>query len=488
MSVAPPTPPAAPGDGPHRADRAPGAPAAGAPDTTHRRRSLAVAVAVLVLAVVAALLLRVPGVADRLPGAAGCATVDGDPRPPAALRAAAREVRDALAGATDELAVTCRFTGPDDADGTDPGADPARWQLGVDAGVAQASAVPDLASAVLAAADPGAPWTWWLGVHGTQRTLEVVLTPGGDAAPATAAAAVLAASGATSVWVGPESAHVLVASGDQVAGAVRAVDAVDLPPTTVGADHPWVEVRQVHAGAWPGGEAVALAVDVAGWEGVYRVVLTGGAPASASLTVETEADAYRSEVARRLDALVQPGEPVAYDVRADDVGVPGTVGSGGVAPAPAPTPGATVDGVAVCPGDALAVEVTGTDAAAGSRFLFLRATNAGATPCALAGVPALAFTRASGTPVPDLTQLVDVVAPDAPPTTVLAPGDAADAQVRWGAMSTTNDPDVAVRVTVRPVPGGPDVDLALPTPLDVLAGATVRVGPWRPAQDPAAAP
>ena len=45
-------------------------------------------------------------------------------------------------------------------------------------------------------------------------------------------------------------------------------------------------------------------------------------------------------------------------------------------------------------------------------------------------------------------------------------------------MSTSQDPDVAVAVTVRAVEGGPAVDLALPDPLDVLAGATLKVGPW----------
>ncbi|MBO3088287.1 hypothetical protein [Cellulomonas dongxiuzhuiae] len=46
-------------------------------------------------------------------------------------------------------------------------------------------------------------------------------------------------------------------------------------------------------------------------------------------------------------------------------------------------------------------------------------------------------------------------------------------------VPTSQDPDVAVGIAVRPVPGGPVVDLPLPDALDVLAGAPGKVGPWQ---------
>lgn len=473
MTVPPQSPPA----------RSPVAPLdATAPDPARRRLAVA-GLAVLVVALVVALAVRVGPL--RVPPACTVLAGERSVRPPAVVADTAARVADDLAPAAD-VTVTCSLDDPTPVDATapDPADDPARWTVAVDAEARAAADVPAAARAVLAAAPADAPFTWRLDVHDARRTLAVVLTPGRGAGTADDALALHGLPGVAEVWLGPDSGRVAVATTADVAAVVAAAGR-DLPPMTVEARDHWLEVQQVHAGSWVDADALALAADVAGWEGVWRVVLRGGAPAGPELTVEADDDAHRAHVASRLATVVHPGPPVGYHVVAQQVAVDGVLGTPPVptsaAPAAAPAAGSAAAGPE-CTGAELRVEVVGTDAAAGRRFLVLRATHAGGAPCVVEGVPALAFTRRSGTPTPDLTQLPDLVAPDVPPATLLAPGDGVDAQVEWGAMSTSQDPDVAVAVTVRPVTGGPAVDLPLDHELDVLAGATVEVGPWRPVE------
>ncbi len=155
-------------------------------------------------------------------------------------------------------------------------------------------------------------------------------------------------------------------------------------------------------------------------------------------------------------------------------------------PAPAPLP----DTAPPCAEADLALGVAGFDVALGSRYLLLGATNASDEACALGGRPDLVFVRASGTVTPDVTLVPRATNPAPAGPVVVPPGGAAYAELRWSAMSTTQDPDVSVAVRVRAVPGARGVEVPIdppepedmtqepPTWVDVLAGAEVEVGSW----------
>jgi hypothetical protein len=454
------------------------------PAEAHQRRGLVVG------AVVAVLLLLVAAVLVRVwPGSTACLVVgDGPPRLPAVVAEGAQRVHDALGDR--QVTLTCVLAGEATGDPDDGAraADPAAWRVDVEVRVEREDVVAT-ARALLAVTHADAPFGWDPSVGDVARSLTVVLTPGGDVTPAQDAVALREVPGVAEVWLSPDGGLVSVATGADVAAAVAATAGRALPATTVETMDEFVEVRQVNAGSWPDPVAITTALDVARWDGVWHVVVSGGEPADDRLDIGVGDDAQRALVVSRLDALLTGASRViGYQVDSPAGGVAGVVGGAVGAPSgsdatavPVPDPAAA--GLPACAGADLTVAVMWTDAAAGSRFMGLRATSTAAAPCTVTGVPTLAFTRASGTLTPDLTQLSDVSAPDVPPTVVLAPGEAVDAEVRWAAMSTSQDPDVAVRVSVRAVPGAPVADLVLPTSLDVLAGATVRVGPWRPAQD-----
>ena len=450
---------------------------AAAPDAPMPPRVwLAVAgVAVVMLTVVAVLLVRLTPVGELFSPSCEVLTGEREVRPPAEVSDAAARVHHDVRTVA-RVTTTCSLIEAEEPvapDAPDPADDPAGWVVGVDAEATDVDAVLAAADALLAAAPPGVPFGWRLDVHDAARSLAVVLTPGGGTALVADAVALRGTPGVAEVWFGPDSGLVAVATGADVGPVLAATAGRDLPATTIEARDSWVEVQQVRPGTWPDADAVALAVVVGGWDGVWRVVLRGGAPASPDLTVEADDDAARARVASRLASTVHPGPPVGYHVLAQQVALEGVVGGPAVEPGVPDVP----DGVPVCTGDELRVEVAGSDAALGTRYLMLRATHTGAAACLLSGVPALAFTRQSGTPTPDVTQLPDLVGPE-PSVILLQPGATAGSQVRWAAMSTSQDPDVAVAVTVHAVEGGPAVELALPDPLDVLAGATVKVGPW----------
>ncbi|MBO3083345.1 DUF4232 domain-containing protein [Cellulomonas fengjieae] len=445
------------------------------------RKGLVAAVVLLLIAVLGALVVRLTPLGELAGWPPVCTVVTGerDVRPPSEVTEAAARAHDELDGAVSSVTTVCSLADvaePVAPDGPDPADDPAQWVVAVDAQAGDVDAVAVAAAAVLAAASPAAPFSWRLDVHDAARSLAVVLTPGGDTDLVEDAVALRRTPGVAEVWFGPDSGRVAVATGADVAPVLAATAGRDLPVTTVESRDDWLEVQQIHPGTWPDADSVALAADVAGWEGVWRVVLSGGEPASPDLTVEADDDAHRAHVASRLAATVHRGPAVPFHVLAQQVALDGVVG--GVAAEPdraSATPG--LEGVPACTGDELRVEVAGTDAALGTRYLMLRATHTGTAPCVLVGMPELAFTRQSGTRTPDLTQLPESVTPPASGV-LLQPGAAAGSQVRWRAMSTTQDPDLAVGVTVRAVEGGPAVELVLPDPLDVLAGATLKVGQW----------
>lgn len=140
-----------------------------------------------------------------------------------------------------------------------------------------------------------------------------------------------------------------------------------------------------------------------------------------------------------------------------------------------------------CTGTDLTVRVTWFDAALGSRFLGLEATNTSGHACAVQGAPVLAFQRLSGTATPGVDS--PALCAGAAPRVVVPDGQRVFSGLEWLAMSTANDPDVSVELRVRAVPDGartvlPFDEVALPDgttldQLDVLDGAEVEVAWWQ---------
>ncbi|MFF3065459.1 DUF4232 domain-containing protein [Oerskovia sp. NPDC057915] len=143
---------------------------------------------------------------------------------------------------------------------------------------------------------------------------------------------------------------------------------------------------------------------------------------------------------------------------------------------------AAADGIPACTGPDLTPELVGFDDAAGSRFAILRATNASGASCAVDGRPELSFLRASGTE-PEVT-LEPYLDGGSSVRLVVLPGQAVESLVRWGAMSTADDPDVTTSFLVKTVVGADAVHLPVTSHpggeggVDVLGGATVEVGSW----------
>lgn len=234
----------------------------------------------------------------------------------------------------------------------------------------------------------------------------------------------------------------------------------------------------------PGVLDAALAeilVGVAGRPGVVSLFLdtradTGGTP-EAWLRVQVEGDDTVTDLVRDLGATPWPAErPPVHVVVASSFREQGGM-LGVPEPTTEPTEPAAAPGAPTC--TALEVVVAGFDAAMGSRYLLLRATNASPDPCVVEGRPEVGFLRVSGTLVPDVETGTPTGTP-APEPLVVGPGGTVSAQLRWGAMSTSQDPDVTVALLVTPVPGAAAVRLDAPEGgIDVLAGAAVEVGAWQ---------
>ena len=98
------------------------------------------------------------------------------------------------------------------------------------------------------------------------------------------------------------------------------------------------------------------------------------------------------------------------------------------------------------------------------------------------GRPDLSFLRASGTE-PEVT-LEPYMDGGSSVRLVVLPGQTVESLVRWGAMSTANDPDVTTSFLVKTVVGADAVRLPVTSHMggeggvDILGGATVEVGSW----------
>ncbi|WP_053202276.1 DUF4232 domain-containing protein [Jiangella muralis] len=233
------------------------------------------------------------------------------------------------------------------------------------------------------------------------------------------------------------------------------------------------------------GDPVGDAYVLAGTPGVVRARFDG----------ETAADVRvrdASDLAKVADVAVVQGVGVDV-VRTED----GTAELA-VADVPRrPAPDARGGGQTTAPGTAapacdpavLRLELTGADAALGSRFLFLAATNTGPAPCTLASHPSLGFRTLTEQPL-----AVTVVPSAAAPPVVVAPGGRAVAMLDWNAMPTAGNPDLTYEVLLAAGPGAPVTELpltslylpAIPpqTTLDIVDGGEVAVTEWRPDGSP----
>lgn len=257
-------------------------------------------------------------------------------------------------------------------------------------------------------------------------------------------------------------------------------------------------------------EVVGLAVGTAARASVTEVWLLVD-EAGTALVVDAVDDDAAADVAADLTAAPDArdrGRPVRFEVRSpvgsvggyvsdlthEDVAAQAQASTEPVPEVVLPDRPTGAPDPALCTGDELMVEIRGIDAALGSRFMLLAATNLTDRECVVEARPELAFRRASGTLTPNVTLLPRSIGPSVPERVSLIPGGTALAEVKWGAMSTSQDSDVAVAVLVSPVPGAESFELPValwssanavdtgwvgPTELDILDGATVEVGPWR---------
>ena len=148
-----------------------------------------------------------------------------------------------------------------------------------------------------------------------------------------------------------------------------------------------------------------------------------------------------------------------------------------------------------CTPDGTSIELWGFDVAAGSRFSSLRVTNTGTAPCTLGGWPGIGGRGDCGN---RLMLIVEQEQRGADPSPVLlAPGEAADAPIRWtGALAGAEQETISLLVVqlaqgqeavgIAPViaaetmlggDGGEPHDAGL----DIGMTTTVRVGAFAPA-------
>ncbi|WP_404285339.1 DUF4232 domain-containing protein [Glutamicibacter arilaitensis] len=208
--------------------------------------------------------------------------------------------------------------------------------------------------------------------------------------------------------------------------------------------------------------------------------------ASADSTVETSA------IQHWLEQRTPPNdEPLKYSVSSPGYakileGWIGSVPPDSHTPSPAPLP----EGVAAwprdpdanyCTADDVRFTLSTPDAALGSRYLSIYATNVSDQHCALQGLATIDFYNKDGVTQQDVTISAD---PGISPDIVVIPvGETAISTMKWGAMSTTNDPDETEFLEISLLPGlepvklTPKIDGA-DTSLDILDEAEIRISPW----------
>ncbi|MGN8244564.1 DUF4232 domain-containing protein [Cellulomonas soli] len=332
----------------------------------------------------------------------------------------------------------------------------------------------------------GPPASVWRDGTGTSPGVRVALGAGDEPEQRLGQVRALAGlPGVTAIQVQGEADSVTVVAAGDLPAVAEVAQQYDVPLAMVTTASQRVS-SYVPAGSFTP-EVADLVAQVDGWDGVTGMFLSsqGATDGSLWLEVQVTGDDRVAEVAGLLSALTPPaGARLQFSVASSFREQGGVLGE----PLPASDPTlaeASAAGdrwpddpsVRTCTAADLDVRVVGSDAAAGSRFLLLRATSVAADPCALSGRPEITFVRASGTPAPD----VETGTPSGSPAAVrqvLPPGASVRCELQWGAMSTTQDTDVTVSLLVAAEPGEQAVPVALERELDVLAGAQVQVGAW----------
>ncbi len=190
--------------------------------------------------------------------------------------------------------------------------------------------------------------------------------------------------------------------------------------------------------------------------GIAAACLVAGAVAGVALASVT----YGAAESTRTEVAQEPAEPT---------------------PGPTDVPAPVAETVAPgfegrCAAEDLEVEIAGTDAATGARYLAFSAENVGSEPCALHGAPDLAFAGEDGNAIRPVITVQDVTAmreaiPDSPVT--IAPGETVRAELEWRAP--TGRPE-ALTFYIAPWAGAPravDVESA-----DIIDGLEMTLTPW----------
>lgn len=237
-------------------------------------------------------------------------------------------------------------------------------------------------------------------------------------------------------------------------------------------------------------EKLALVIDAGALPNVetalYGSQMLSVHSSTADSTVETSA------IQQWLEQRTPPhNEPLQYTVSSPGYAkiIEGWIGKvlpDSLVPVPAPLPEGTTawkqDPTAnYCTTDDVKFELSAPDAAVGSRYLSVYATNISDTPCAVQGVANLEFFNEKGQPQTDVTVTAD---PGISPELVVIPvGETAMTTMKWGAMSTSQDPDETTHLEISLLPGLDPTKLTpqiegTDTSLDILDGAKIRVSPW----------
>jgi hypothetical protein len=249
-------------------------------------------------------------------------------------------------------------------------------------------------------------------------------------------------------------------------------------------------------GAVPDVETARLLADVGTLPGVRTVGYDAYAEPVLRVGLDVEndsaqADAVLSHV-EAVDHAERLGHPVEVTLTDPEFAQRSGWVSALAPPKPEPHPLPQPAGVEPWPDDAsapdcrgadLELSYGGSDAATGARYASVRARNVGESPCAVEAVPEVVFRGADGAPQQDVT--LEAYGPGVVPARVVVPAGAEIfAPLEWRAMSTAGDPDLTTAIEVTPVPRAEPVlvdvlgHVSAPSGLDLLDGATVRVGPW----------
>ncbi|MBL0888141.1 DUF4232 domain-containing protein [Myceligenerans indicum] len=306
----------------------------------------------------------------------------------------------------------------------------------------------------------------------------------------------------TQVDLRPDRGAVLVSEPGTLRSAADEARRLHLPAGTFRVDDgpgEWLASFQEDAAREvPPDAGLAMIEQVAGMEDVTTALYVPDSDKnSGEPYFEVIIQADPAPVADLLDTVGyadQLGYPVAYKVWGIDesgetsrVGwVSGRTSDGAIAPG-GERPDDGVAGVAACTDGDVQLGLPWVDAAAGQRYLGVRATNRSDAPCVLGRRPDVSFLSADGS-APDI--LREPVGEAGDPV-VLEPGDSADSVIQWGAGPTAGGVVLTTAVLVT-LPGDDQpVRLAvtdvwgISEGIDLLHGAKARIEPWNPATDSA---